>query len=478
MLNSSSIPPLFDRLPGEIFRPLSAVNNRRYWEVLYRLISEIWGDGGSSPGEEAQKSVVIRIIESYLVSNDPWEDDEGITPDTPTNIRAHGIYSKFRESGWLTQRRRGVLETVTIRPVVAQFFTVLCDFSFHEPEFLGSKVRSICLNLREIAAGKASGDAYSEAAQQAKRCMAHITNTGCRVHDLMDQLVAKASAREFVKGFFEEYVEKVFIADYSEIRTKDHPLQHRSEIIGMTLQFQHDHVIREKLITWYCEKQTRGDLIKAESLYERDTRLILRLREVEEHLRRLDDEIRIANQRAMAFIDYKLRAPKNFDKLVARAISASEVLTEGHVALPVASGKSHASGLGLAKPRQLAREPEATRLNRREPTVQELAMQMLRKRMADNRMVSPERLAQYLAKHLNGVASVTSDNLEITSISDLSCYQRLLLIASRSGAPKSVQLNDPHVRMISKVKIEMVPDAMTHNAYMEHQKFIIRKEIA
>lgn len=478
MLNSNSIPPLFERLPSEIFRPLGTINNRRYWEILCRLIGEIWGEGGRSPGEEVQKSAIIRVIESHLLSQDPWQDDEGITLETPLNIRANGIYNVFRDSGWLSQRRRGVLETVTIKPVVAQFYSVLTEFSFQEPEHLGSKVRSICLNLREIAAGKASGDAYTEAAQQAKRCMAHIANTGLRVHDLMDQLVSKASAREFVKGFFDDYVEKVFIADYSEIRTKDHPLQHRAEIISLTYQFQHDQTQREALIAWYREKQARGDAIKAESLYERDTRLIFRLRDVEQHLQRLDDEIRIANQRAIAFIDYKMRAPKHFDKLVARAISATEVLSEGHIALPAATGKPHASEHGLAKARQFSREQVATRLDPREPTIHELALQVLRKRMADNRKVTPERLAQYMARHLEGVSSITSDDLEITSISDLSCYQRLLLIASRTGAPMAVQRNDPHVQMIRKVKIEMVQGAMTQNSYLEHRQFIIRKESA
>lgn len=477
-MSKDSAPPLFDRLPCEIFRPLGAGNNRRYWEVLHHLITQIWGEGGRSPGEDVQKSAIIRVIESHLLSDDPWECEEGITLETPLSIRANGIYGVFRDSGWLTQRRRGVLDMVTIRPVVAQFFTVLCDFALHEPEFLGSKVRSICLNLREIAAGKARGDAYAEAAHQAKRCMAHIANTGCRVHDLMDQLVAKASTREFVKGFFEEYVEKVFIADYSEIRTKDHPLQHRAEIVSLTYQFQHDPTQREALIAWYRENPARGDAIKAEWLYERDTQLILRLRDVEQHLQRLDDEIRIANQRAIAFIEYKMRAPKNFDKLVAKAISASEILPEGHLAFPTCPVKPHASEYGLAKARQYSREQVATRLDRREPTVQELALQSLRKRMADNRMVNPERLAQYVSRHLNGVSSVTSDNLEITSISDLSCYQRLHLIATRSGAPKSVQHNDPHLRMLRKVKIEMVPGAMTHNDYMEHRQFIIRKESA
>jgi hypothetical protein len=57
--------------------------------------------------------------------------------------------------------------------------------------------------------------------------MAHIVNTGCRVQDLMDGLVELESARDFVHGFFSDFVERVYIADYSELRTRNHPLQYR-----------------------------------------------------------------------------------------------------------------------------------------------------------------------------------------------------------------------------------------------------------
>lgn len=467
-------PPLFDRLPPELFRPLAAGNNRRYWGLLCRLLEELWGDGGRSPGEEAPKPVVIRTIESLLVADDPWEEDL----ETPVAVRAHGVYNVFKDSGWLTQRRRGVLDTVTVRPVIAQFHTVLSDFAFQEPEFLGSKVRSIYLNLRAVASGEAGGDAFAEAARQSKRCMAHIANTGCRVHDLMDELVSRTSAREFVKGFFEEYVEKLFIADYSEIRTKDHPLQHRTAIVTTAIQFHHDDEKRASIVEWYRDKQTGGDLLKAEALYERDHRHLMRLRDVEDHLRRLDEEIRVANQRAMAFIEYKLRAPRNFDKLVARAISGANALPEGHISLPGAAGFVHASEYGLAKPRNAAKEIPATRLESRPPTAEQLAMESLRKLMAQNRMVKPVNLAKYVARHLDGDKPISSDVLSIDSINDLCCYQRLLLIASRADCPPKMRHNDPHLQMLKRVKVEFVPGMRTRNDYMEHQKFIIRLEAA
>lgn len=471
-MEQDDIPPLFNRLSPEIFRPLAASNGRRYWILLCRLIDEMWGDGGRSPGEEAPRTVVVRTIESLLAADDPWEEDL----ETPITIRAHEIVRILTESGWLHQRRRGVAEMVTVRPLIAQFHVVLCEFARHEPEFLGSKVRSIYFNLRAVANGEASGDQYAEAAKQAKQCMAHIASTGCRVQDLMDELMKHTSAREFVRGFFEEYVEKVFIADYSELRTRDHPLQHRSQIIAMTLQLQYDEARHEALIAWYQEKKSAGDRARAEFLYERDTRLLLRLKEVDEQLQRLDEEIRDANQRAIAFIEYKMRAPKHLDKLIGRAARACNVVDDGHLALPAATGFRHAGELLLAKPRAAARVAVATAVDKRPPTLQELAMEQLRRNMADNRLVDRIKLANYVVRHLKQRDSITSDELTIASISDLCCYQRLLLIAARDQCPPSQRRSDPQLQMLKGVRIQFVDGSSVPNAYIDHPRFHIQRE--
>lgn len=467
--------PLFDRLPEGLFRPLAASNRRRYWDLLCRLVAELWGDGGYSPGEEVSKTAVIGVITAQLLADDPWLED-GEESSTPVAVRAATIVSMLVETGWLFQRRRGAVTVLTMRPVIAQFFNTLSDFATQEPEFLGSKVRSIYLNL-EAAVAKDQVDAYVEAAKQAKQCMAHIANTGCQVHDLMEVLLAADSASDFLRGFFEQYVEKVFIADYAELRTKNHPLQHRARIIQLTLQIEHDKARRDAIIDWYQVKRCAGDRIKAEMLYERDNRQLLRLRDVEAQLQRLDEEIRSANQKAMALLEYRLRAPRHFDKLIVRAIAGASVVPEDHLALPAASGLHHASEFALAKPRQYQPPPAATQLQRRVPTVEEQARENLRQRMIKNRQVTPRHLARYVARHMGSARSVAADALTIESINDLCCYQRLVLMAMRSAGPPLKRKSDIQLQMLPGVRFELQQDE-TINPYLRHRRFIIHKELA
>lgn len=120
----------------------------------------------------------------------------------------------------------------------------------------------------------------------------------------------------------------------------------------------------------------------------------------------------------------------------------------------------------------------ATAVEKRPPTLQELALEQLRKRMADNRLVDRVKLANYVARHLGQRAAVTSDELGIDSINDLCCYQRLLLIAAHDACPPSQRRSDPQLQMLKGVRIEFLPEGTTRNPYLEHPRFHIQRERA
>lgn len=104
-------------------------------------------------------------------------------------------------------------------------------------------------------------------------------------------------------------------------------------------------------------------------------------------------------------------------------------------------------------------------------------MEALRRRMAENRMVKPVHLANYVGRHLSGKDKVSSDDLTITSINDLCCYQRLLLIASRSDCPPAMRRSDPQLQILKRVRIAF-DEGITRNDYMEHSRFNIQLERA
>lgn len=474
-MDQEAVAPLFDRLPEGIFRPLGVANSRRYWDVLSRVMSTLWGDDGRAPGEELPKTVVVRVIESCIVADDPWDGEL----QTPVGVLSHMVFRTLSEAGWFSVRRRGLVDMVTVKPRIGMLFTMLNEFAWQEPEYIGGQVRSILLNLRSVTEDTTDPNAcsaYQTAAKQARQCMAHIVNTGCRVQDLMEGLVELESARDFVHGFFTDFVERVYIADYSELRTRNHPLQYRGQIIEKTYALQDHEPSRERLIAWYVEHIGKGDRERGEAVYLRDTQQLLRLNNIEDHLARLDEEINVANQRALALIEYKLRAPKHLDKLISRACAALAGMEEEHPALPGDSGGVHWSPLVLAKPRKPTSEQAATVVEAIELSDEELAMEWLRRRMVENRKVTAVHLANYVARMLDGKQRVASDALQVESINDLCCYQRLLLIASRDDAPLQLRRHDPVVQMLRGIRVRFEDERMTHNDYMAHRRFVVERE--
>ncbi len=476
-MDQETVAPLFDRLPDGIFRPLGVANSRHYWLVLSRVMSTLWGDDGRAPGEEVAKTVVVRVIESCIVADDPWDGEL----QTPVNIRSHMVFNTLADAGWFSVRRRGLVDMVTVKPRISMLFTMLNDFARQEPEYIGGQVRSILLNLRSVtedSSDPSACSAYQTAAKQARQCMAHIVNTGCRVQDLMEGLVELESARDFVHGFFTDFVERVYIADYSELRTRNHPLQYRGQIIEKTYALQDDDTLRERLVGWYVEHIGKGDQERGEAAYRRDTQHLLRLNNIEDHLARLDEEIRIANQRALALIEYKLRAPKHLDKLISHACTALAGMEPDHPALPGDVGVAHWSPLALAKPRKPPSEQVATVVEAVELSDEELAMEWLRRRMVQNRKVTAVQLASYVARTLDGKQRVTSDAFQVESINDLCCYQRLVLIASRGDAPLHLRHHDPVVQMLRGIRVRFEDEHMTNNDYIVHRRFVVEREHA
>jgi hypothetical protein len=67
------------------------------------------------------------------------------------------------------------------------------------------------------------------------------------------------------------------------------------------------------------EHLTAGDGERAPSPAARSLRRLRELERIDEYLARLDEDIRQANRRALAFLDYRLRAPDKLDVLLRRA---------------------------------------------------------------------------------------------------------------------------------------------------------------
>ena len=471
-------PPLFSVVPSGLFGPLASTNRERYWELLCRLFDEFFGpDAPLPPSIGFQRREITGAIERYLLTDDPWVDEDGEQGDAPGASlleRANAIYERFRSSGWLRQERVGAREMVSMMPVVSQLLSTLVEFAEHGPTFVSAKVRSIELQLQQVVECKAFGDALDEAADQARRLLVSLSSMSLKVRDLMPELSRSETTAQFARQWFERYISSFFVGDYADLHKADHPLARRSAILSMAQQVESTS-LHESMLRWYQEHVTGGDAERAELRLQRSLRRLYELERIDEYLGRLDEDIRQANRRALAFLDYRLRAPAKLDVLLRRACRGVVQAPEDALRLPVAPGTLMDDAQLRAPRRRPQPIPRSANAMQR-PTPEQLARLSLLRRMKRARLVTPEGMARYVARHLSPDGVVESSQLAISSIEDLRAYQALLTLALRSHRTGGLRRDDPLGRLLRGFRVDLLDaDEPGDNGYLRAPRFAIHR---
>lgn len=430
---SHSASLLFSRLPDRLFAPLASTNRHRYWALLCHLHERRFGpDAPLPPSRGFPTKLIIDDIVDALEFQEAWDNEDSIAPETPVEQRATVIFNRFHECGWFRIDQPRYERRVTMQPAVSQFLTMLISFAETGPVFVSGKIRSIDANLQMVVDG-AAGDSLAEAAEQARNLLEHVRNTGTNIRDLMESLSLHIPTSQYVQRFFNDYIERVFIGDYRELKTKEHPLSKRGQILSRIEDIRESEEHRRRLIAWYESKRTPGDPGKAERLFERDLNRLSELQRIDEYLERLDDEIRRANKRALAFLDYRLRSVMPADQMIRHAIAS--VLEHGTSMMsdPFPSGEM-ISGARLAEPRKAIERAEPSALRRVVVSDEQRAKSNIMLRARTNRTVTTHNLSVYARSQLEGVDSVESGALKIGSILDVRMYQTLSRLSLQMSA--------------------------------------------
>lgn len=462
---------LFERLPDRLFAPLASLNRHRYWSLLCRLHEKRFGpDAPLPPSRGYPSKLIVQDIIEALEFEEVWDsEDADDVGNTQIEVRAAAIFNRFYESGWFRIEQPRFEKKVTMQPSVSQFLTMLISFAETGPVFVSGKIRSIDANLQMVIDGNAAGDSLAEAAEQARNLLEHVRNTGTNIRDLMESLHHNISTAQYVQQFFSGYIERVFIGDYRELRTTEHPLSKRAQILTRIEDIRESQAHRQRLIAWYESKRTPGDIQKAERLFERDLNRLSELQRIDEYLDRLDDEIRRANKRALAFLDYRLRSLRPTDVMVKHAIAS--VLDQGvpFMADPFAPSEM-LSEERLAEPRKAIERAAPSALRKVIVSDEQIAKSRIMLRARSNRTVTFLGLSTYAKNQLVGKDSLNNEELEIKSISDVRMYQSLSTLSLQMSA-KSKKLQMDAIGMTRGFRVEINGSAETAHPHISSIPF-------
>lgn len=465
---------LFSRLPDRIFSPLASVNRHKYWSLLCHLHEKRFGpDAPMPPSKGYPSKTILQDIVEALDLQGAWDDEDSEDTESSTEQRANAIFNRFQDCGWLRIDQPRFDKRVTMQPAVSQFLTMLINFAETGPVFVSGKIRSIDSNVQMVLDGKASGDTLKEAAEQARNLLEHVRNTGTNIRELMETLHKDSTTAQYVQRFFNDYIERVFIGDYRELHTSEHPLSKRAQIISNIEDIRESEALKSKLLQWYASNICKGDYKKAERMFERDIYRLYELQRIDEYLDRLDDEIRKANKRALAFLDYRIRSLGSVDMMVNQAIESINQNGLPLIGDPFASGEM-LSESRLAEPRKPIERAAPSMLRKVIVSDEQLAKANIYRRAKNNRMVTPLNLSVYVVEQLGNKDFIDSQSIKTESIASIRMYQTLTKLAMLANV-KSRKLRLDGLSMSKGFRVEASNEPEMQHPHISSIPFIVKK---
>jgi len=474
-LSTTATPPLFSAVPAGVFGPLASPNRDRYWHLLCRLYDEYFGpDAPLPPSHGYPRREIVAALERYLFAAGQWEDEDGQPLEASLGARAAAVYERLRQAGWLRQDKLGAREMVLMPPALGQLLGTLVEFAERGPTFVSAKIRSIELQLQQVADGRAGGEALDEAADQARRLLSSLASMSLQVRDLMPELVRSETTAQFARQWFERYVAQFFIRDYADLHRADHPLARRAQILLMVQELENSPR-RAAILDWYREHVAEGDAARAERLLQRSLMRLRELERIDEYLARLDEDMRQANRRALAFLDYRLRAPDRLDVLLRRAAQGALAADEAALRMPVSPGVLMDQSQ-LRAPRRRPQPIPRSANSAQYPSAEQIARLSLLRRMKRARLVTAEDMAGYVARQLPAGGQVDSTAMQVSSIQDLRAYQVLLTLALRGNRPGGLRRDDPLSRLARGFRVELVDAGEPgDNGWLRAPRFVLHR---
>jgi hypothetical protein len=469
---------IFDRLPLGLFGPLTGRNGRRMWDLIGRLAQQFFGPDCIPPYAEGYlHEQITKEIERFLLDAQ-WEDEErGEILTTPLNSQANNLQERLVSTGWLIEDRVGARVFVSMRPVVARFFETVHQFVEDGPPLIGGNVQLVFNQLRSVVESpREQAQGFISAAQLCVRLIHSLSATTLRARDLIRELLRESETPAFVRRFFGEHISELYVRDFKNLRTENHPLRLRGEILDMVSQVTTDPVARAELLAGYAAIAKSSEV--PEQMLDRDIRRFERLIDVQQFIDRMDQVMEQAGRIAASHLEYRLKATDRIESTIEdtiRALQRAETLgidVEGSLFTPPGLVSEARLRLPTPAPVKQVRQP----MRKREMTLQERAAQLLRREMTQHRDSSPKVLQAYVASHLKPGETLAAQSLPVDKVEDAVAFLALVHIGSIARhAPRAIQQNPLLRRMDFEVELLPFP-ARVQTPLFDAPDFVIRRK--
>lgn len=453
---------LFNKLPDDLFLPLSGKNRHIYQAVLLQLADLFFDEDLIDPF--IPKDMVRSTIEEAVVRLGVrrWEPEEEDSDDAEiprsTAEYTNRIYRRLVQTGWVEEEQRIYRTFVLMAPSISFLLRSLVSISNLEKRSYGGAVLNVLSSLESAVNDPAGrGITLSEAAQTAAEFSAHLTDMMLGLRELKISLSNAESPQEVVRGFFDRFVERILVSDYKTLKTKNNPFRFRRQILSLLRDLQFDPIKLDKLTRHYQE-QFESEYDDAEALVHLHINRIIRIFEsVDKRLDSIDDFRYRLEKRVADTVRYMDKTTPGMASRLSRLITAAAK----NDSLPVVDTLEEVSFISPASVRspfrrRIQAEPRVIHQQIIDPKA--LQLRQLFKEFKERREVKIDRIGAYLDRHLSKSDTLRADQFEIDSIEDYICFSYIRHLASLGKKARkiaeqfNIQFNDQYTQVAGMVE--------------------------
>ena len=429
---------LFNKLPEDLFVPLSGTNRHIYQTVLIELADLFFDEDLIEPF--IAKDLVRSTIEDTVVriglriwEREEEDTEEDYQPPRSTAEYASRIYRRLVATGWLEEEQQIYKSYVLMAPANSYLLRSLVSIAKMDKRSYGGAVLNVLSSLEAaVNDPEGRGITLQEAAQSAAEFSAHLTDMLLGLRELKITLTQSQSPQDIVRQFFDTFVEQILVSDYKTLKTKNNPFRFRRQILSMLRDLQFDSIKLEKLIHHY-QLQFENEYLDAEAMVHTHINRIIRIFDsVDKRLDSIDDFRYKLEKRVADTIRYMDKTTPGMASRLSRLITAvsqdSSLLRRQPITQLESSGFISPSSIRSPMRRRIQVAPRVIHQQIIDPKVIEL--RELFKAYKARREVRVDRIEAYLARHFATCDTLQADQFEIDSIEDYICFSYIRHLAS------------------------------------------------
>lgn len=451
---------MFNKLPDRIFSPLAGKNRQLYERVLLDLIPDLFGEIDGNLIFPRREMIFATIEESLSrLERFEWQDEDGdeteeFDKSPPTH---HLIYKRLVDCGWLEEELEGYNKYVVMPPEVGALLLTLKDISTSSKRSYGGTVVSILSNIETVINNpvELGYHGLTEAARQTKDFVTHISQMVHGLRDLQKQLLGTRKPQEILQYFFDDFVERILIADYRTLHSKNNPFRYRAKIVELLQQIAFDAELKGVLRSRYME-ENQVDEIEALRQLEHDIHYTLSVfKSIDAQISKVDtfrSQLEIRVTETVRYIDktqpgVRVRVASLLQNLGAKIAKEPEWFSTAtpHTSLDRQRLVCRASlrRPGVKRKPQLPSPFKKTEIDPEKRLANERIRAYLKRRR-----ISPSEIDSYIEKQLGERMEITAMDCSVRCVEDYIAFSRIPFLGMIKGGDK----------FAIKYSIELLPE--------------------